>query len=130
VPALICRTKVREIARSSGLSWIELPNFPHLITRDLAAGLAEAVLLALWNRQSVVLFSSTDAGTAVDPAVLAEGPGFVGRALRLERAAEGHVDSGLSAEAILGAADRALLTAKVAGGGIVAVSELDLGPLP
>ena len=37
---------------------------------------------------------------------------------------------GLSAEAILGAADRALLTAKAAGGGIVAVSELDLEPLP
>jgi hypothetical protein len=66
------------------------PGLLDLITRGLAAGLAaEAVLLALWPRQSVVLHSSAGAARAVDPAVLAEGMGFVGRALRLGRAAVG-----------------------------------------
>lgn len=62
-----------------------------LIARDLAAGLAaEVVLLALWDRQGVVLLSSADAGRHVDSAVLARG--FVGRALRLERAVVEAVD--------------------------------------
>ena len=57
-----------------------------LIARDLAAGLAaEVVLLTLWDRRGVVLLSSADEGRHVDSAVLARG--FVGRALRLGRAA-------------------------------------------
>jgi len=85
-----------------------------LITRDLAAALAaEAVLLALWDRQSVVLLSPTDAPTDVDPAVVGEGKGFVGRALRLGRAA-------------VEPADRALLASKARGGGVVAPGEPDL----
>jgi diguanylate cyclase (GGDEF)-like protein len=64
-----------------------------LIARDLAARLAaEVVLLALWDRQGVVLLSSADAGRHVDSAVLAEGSGFVGRALRSERTADEPVD--------------------------------------
>lgn len=61
------------------------------IARDLAAGLAaEVVLLALWDRQGVVPLSSADAGRHVDSAVLTRG--FVGRALRLGRAAVEAVD--------------------------------------
>ena len=59
------------------------PGVLDLITRDLAAGLAaEAVLLALRDRQTVVLLSTADGPTAVDAAVLNEGRGFVGRALQ------------------------------------------------
>jgi diguanylate cyclase (GGDEF)-like protein len=70
------------------------PGVLDLIARDLAAGLAaEVVLLALWDRQGVVLLSSADTERHVDSAVLAEGRGFVGRALRLGRAAVEPVDS-------------------------------------
>jgi len=66
-----------------------------LIASDLAAGLAaEIVLLALWDRRGVVVLSSPDAGSHVDSAVLAEGRGFVGRALRLGRTAVEPVDRG------------------------------------
>jgi diguanylate cyclase (GGDEF)-like protein len=70
------------------------PGVLDLITRDLAAGLAaEAVLLALRDRESVVLLSTADSARAVDPAVLAEGKGFVGRALKSGRTAAGPVDA-------------------------------------
>jgi hypothetical protein len=63
------------------------------IASDLAARLgAEVVLLTLWDRQGVVSLSSADAGRHVDSAVLAEGDGFVGRALWAERAADEPVD--------------------------------------
>jgi len=62
-----------------------------LIARDLAAGLAaEVVVLTLWDHQGVVLLASADAGRHFDSAVLARG--FIGRALRLGRAAVEAVD--------------------------------------
>lgn len=65
-----------------------------LIMHDLAAGLAaEAVLLALRDRQSVVLLSPADAGRDADRAVIAEGRGFVGRALLSGRASGEPVDA-------------------------------------
>jgi diguanylate cyclase (GGDEF)-like protein len=67
------------------------PGVLDLITRDLVAGLAaEVVLLALWDRQGVVMLSSADEGMHLDSAVLARG--FVGRALRVGRAAIEAVD--------------------------------------
>jgi diguanylate cyclase (GGDEF)-like protein len=69
------------------------PGVLDLIARDLAARLAaEVVLLALWDRQGVVLLSSADEGRHLDSAVLARG--FVGRALRVERAVVEAVDPG------------------------------------
>jgi diguanylate cyclase (GGDEF)-like protein len=69
------------------------PGLFDLIARDLAAGLAaEVVLLVLRDRQGVVMLSSADAGRHVDSEVLAEGGGFIGRALRLGRTAVEPVD--------------------------------------
>ena len=70
------------------------PSVLDLITRELAAGMAaEVVLLALRDRQSIVLLPSAHGGSDVDPVALADGKGFVGRALRLERAAVEPVDA-------------------------------------
>jgi diguanylate cyclase (GGDEF)-like protein len=86
--------------RARAAAWGELdratvvpPGVLDLIARDLAAGLAaEVVSLALWDRQGVVLLSSTDEGRHFDSAFLAEGGGFIGRALRLGRTAVEPVD--------------------------------------
>jgi len=69
------------------------PGVLDLIARDLAARLAaEVVLLALRDRRGVVLLSSADERRHLDSAVVARG--FVGRALRVGRAAVEVVDPG------------------------------------
>jgi hypothetical protein len=79
--ARACAVERREPGRAATFP----PGVPYPITRELAAGLAaEAVLLAIEDRQSITLHSSADAVTDLAPAVLAEG--FVDRALPSERA--------------------------------------------
>jgi hypothetical protein len=83
-----CAVQRREPGRAATIP----PGVLDLITRELAAGLAaDAVLLAVSDRQSVVLHSPADAASDLAPTVLKEG--FVGRALRSERAVVERADA-------------------------------------
>jgi diguanylate cyclase (GGDEF)-like protein len=89
-PAGSPRVRAAELGELDRRTFVP-PGVFDLIARDLAARLAaEVVLLALRDRRGVVLLSSADAGRHIDSAVLARG--FVGRALRVGRAAVEAVD--------------------------------------